>query len=137
MASAETPPPAFGDYYREIYAKEMLAGERPTLPMAWAELEERAREALDDRAIAYVFGGAGSEDTMRANLQAFRRWRIVPSVLGKRVSAEVSYHCSTESSVTPSGSPPSAERRLSALRACTAISVGSDRPQPTLPDGKP
>jgi lactate 2-monooxygenase len=86
MASAETPPPAFGDYYREIYAKGMLAGERPTLPMAWAELEERAREALDDRAIAYVFGGAGSEDTMRANLQAFRRWRIVPRVLRKDLS---------------------------------------------------
>jgi lactate 2-monooxygenase len=65
----------------------MLAGERPTLPMAWAELEERAREALDDRAIAYVFGGAGSEDTMRANLQAFRRWRIVPRVLRKNLSA--------------------------------------------------
>src|SRR5215216_4872457 len=81
MAAPETPPPLFGDYYREIYARGMLAGERPTLPMAWAELEERAREALDDRAIAYVFGGAGSEDTMRANLEAFRRRRIVPRVL--------------------------------------------------------
>ena len=86
MASAETPPPAFGDYYREIYAKGMLAGEPPTLPMAWEELEERARESLDDRAIAYVFGGAGSEDTMRANLEAFRRWRIVPRVLRQDLS---------------------------------------------------
>jgi isopentenyl diphosphate isomerase/L-lactate dehydrogenase-like FMN-dependent dehydrogenase len=59
----------------------MLAGEKPTLPMAWAELERRAEEALDDRAVAYIFGGAGSEDTMRANLEAFRRWRIVPRVL--------------------------------------------------------
>ena len=58
----------------------MLAGERPSLPMAWAELEAKARESLDDRAIAYIFGGAGSEDTMRANLEAFRRWRIVPPV---------------------------------------------------------
>jgi lactate 2-monooxygenase len=80
MAAPETPPPPFGDYYREIYAKGMLAGERPTLPIAWAELEQRARESLDDRAIAYIFGGAGSEDTMRANLEAFRRWRIVPRV---------------------------------------------------------
>ena len=86
MASAETPPPTFGDYYREIYAKGMLAGEPPTLPMAWEELEERARESLDDRAIAYVFGGAGSEDTMRANLEAFRRWRIVPRVLRQDLS---------------------------------------------------
>jgi lactate 2-monooxygenase len=86
MASAETPPPTFGDYYREIYAKGMLAGEPPTLPMAWEELEERARESLDDRAIAYIFGGAGSEDTMRANLEAFRRWRIVPRVLRQDLS---------------------------------------------------
>src|SRR5919198_3411667 len=81
MAEPESPPPLFGDYYREIYAKGMLAGERPTLPMAWAELEERARESLDERAIAYIFGGAGAEDTMRENLEAFWRWRIVPRVL--------------------------------------------------------
>ncbi len=86
MAASETPPPPFGDYYREIYANGMLAGERPTLPIAWGELEERARESLDDRAIAYIFGGAGSEDTMRANLEAFRRWRIVPRVLRQDLS---------------------------------------------------
>ena len=65
----------------------MLAGERPALPMAWAELEERARQSLDDRAIAYIFGGAGAEDTMRTNLEAFRRWRIVPRVLRQDLSA--------------------------------------------------
>src|SRR5262249_27459197 len=87
MAAPETQPPApFGDYYREIYAKGMLAGERPTLPMAWADLEAAAEEKLDDRAIAYIFGGAGSEDTMRANLEAFRRWRIVPRVLARDLS---------------------------------------------------
>src|SRR3954452_20686599 len=86
MATPETPPPLFGDYYREIYAKGMLAGERPTLPMAWAELEAKARDSLDDRGVAYTFGGAGSEDTMRANLDAFRRWRIVPRVLRRDLS---------------------------------------------------
>src|SRR3954454_2834412 len=81
MSASEKPPPLFGDFYREIYAKGMLAGERPTLPMSWTDLEEKARESLDERAIAYIFGGAGSEDTMRANLEAFRRWRIVPRML--------------------------------------------------------
>jgi lactate 2-monooxygenase len=85
--AAQEPQPLFGDYYREIYAKGMLAGERPTLPMAWAELEAAARESLDERAIAYIFGGAGSEDTMRENLEAFRRWRIVPRVLRQDLSA--------------------------------------------------
>ena len=86
MAASETPPPLFGDYYREIYARG-LAGERPALPIAWAELEERARESLDDRATAYISGGAGSEDTMRGNLEAFRRWRIVPRVLRQDLSS--------------------------------------------------
>jgi lactate 2-monooxygenase len=49
-------------------------------------MESSARESLDERAIAYIFGGAGSEDTMRANLEAFRRWRIVPRVLRKDLS---------------------------------------------------
>ena len=71
----------FGDYYNDIYARGMLAGEQPTMPMSWSELERRAAEAMDARTAAYVFGGAGTEDTMRANLDAFRRWRIVPRVM--------------------------------------------------------
>ncbi len=71
----------FGDYYREIYAKGMFASERPEQPIAWAELERAAEESLEERAVAYVWGGAGSEDTMRANLKAFRAWRIVPRVM--------------------------------------------------------
>ena len=59
----------------------MFAEERPAQPIAWAELERAAEESLEERAVAYVWGGAGSEDTMRANLEAFRAWRIVPRVL--------------------------------------------------------
>jgi lactate 2-monooxygenase len=77
-ASAPAYGSPFGDYYREIYARGMLANEQPTMPVSWAELERAAEEALEPRAAAYVYGGAGSEDTMRANLEAFRRWRIVP-----------------------------------------------------------
>jgi lactate 2-monooxygenase len=68
----------FGDYYREIYARGMLADEQPTMPVSWAELERAAEQTLESRAVAYIYGGAGSEDTMRANLAAFRRWRLVP-----------------------------------------------------------
>ena len=68
------------DYYREIYARG-LAGEQPELPVSVAELEERAVEAMEPRARAYVCAGAGSEDTMRANREAFRRRRIVPRML--------------------------------------------------------
>ena len=42
-------------------------GLRPSIPVSVEELEARAREAMDERAANYVFAGAGSEDTMRAN----------------------------------------------------------------------
>lgn len=68
------------DYYREIYLRG-LGGETPTIPVAFAELERRAVEAMEPRAANYVGAGAGSEDTMRANAEAFRRRRIVPAML--------------------------------------------------------
>jgi isopentenyl diphosphate isomerase/L-lactate dehydrogenase-like FMN-dependent dehydrogenase len=72
--------PHHADYIREIYARG-LGGEQPSLPIAVAELEAAALEAMDPNAVAYVFAGAGTEDTMRANREAFRRWRIAPRML--------------------------------------------------------
>jgi len=72
--------PDFADYYREIYAYG-LAGQAPTVPVAVADLERAAAEAMEERAANYVFAGAGSEGTMRANRAAFERWQIVPRML--------------------------------------------------------
>ncbi|HEX5527610.1 MAG TPA: alpha-hydroxy-acid oxidizing protein [Solirubrobacterales bacterium] len=72
------PDPA--DYYREIYARG-LGGEAPAIPVAVAELERAAMEAMDPRAANYVGAGAGSEETMQANQEAFRRRQIVPRML--------------------------------------------------------
>jgi L-lactate dehydrogenase (cytochrome) len=59
-----------------------MSGNAPEHPVSLAELERVVEEALDDdRATAYVFGGAGREETMRSNQEAFRRWRIVPRML--------------------------------------------------------
>jgi len=68
------------DYYREIYIRG-LGGETPAIPVSIAELEHRAVEAMEPRAANYVGAGAGSEDTIRANAEAFRRRRIVPRML--------------------------------------------------------
>lgn len=70
----------FGNYQYEIYLGGM-ADQVPEHPMSWAAWEQAAAEALDDGARGYLFGGAGTEDAMRANLEAFRRWRIVPRML--------------------------------------------------------
>ena len=70
----------FANFQYEFYLRGM-AGERPDLPMGWTQLEEAAREALAPEPRGYVFGGASTEDTMRENLEAFRRHRIVPRML--------------------------------------------------------
>lgn len=73
-------PGALGDYQNEIYLQG-LAGTTPDLPMSPAELETAGLAAMTPEAVGYVAGGAGSEDTVRANRAAFDRWRIVPRML--------------------------------------------------------
>lgn len=68
------------NYQNEIYLAG-LADQVPDQPLAYDALEARARDVLDDGPYGYVAGGAGSEDTMRANRAAFERWRIVPRML--------------------------------------------------------
>jgi len=56
-------------------------GHRPRVPVAARALQARAKQALNARAYAYVAGGAGDENTQRANREAFDRWAVVPRVL--------------------------------------------------------
>ena len=55
-----SPQGAFGDYQLEIYGAG-LQGVLPRFPMAFAELEARAEQALPPSVLSYVAGGAGSE----------------------------------------------------------------------------
>jgi lactate 2-monooxygenase len=67
-------------YQDEIY----LNGLNWTAPQFTTELsaiEAAARAEMTPRAFDYVAGAAGSGDTARENLDAFRRWRIVPRML--------------------------------------------------------
>ena len=63
-----------------------LAGKKLSVPPTISLLEQKAKEALDPSAYDYVAGAAGGESTMRANADAFYRWRIVPRML-RNVSA--------------------------------------------------
>jgi lactate 2-monooxygenase len=58
-----------------------VQGQRPVYPLSVDELEQQAKAVLTPEAYAYVAGAAGAEDTMRANREGFRRWRIVPRFL--------------------------------------------------------
>ena len=64
----------------QLYAQGLVGG-KPSVPVPLHLLEAKAKEILTPRAYDYVAGGAGGEDTMRANREAFYRWRIVPRML--------------------------------------------------------
>jgi len=50
-------------------------------PVEADDWEREAQEKLAPRAFGYIAGGAGSESTIRANRDAFARWRIRPRML--------------------------------------------------------
>jgi lactate 2-monooxygenase len=53
----------------------------PPWPVSFEEWEQAARETLEPGPFDYVAGGAGGEDTMRANREAFYARRIRPRML--------------------------------------------------------
>jgi len=63
-----------------IYVSGM-SGNTPHVPVNISRLEAAAREVMSREGYAYMAGGAGTESTIRANRDAFERWRIVPRML--------------------------------------------------------
>lgn len=78
--AAPSPIPSGPLRQQQIYTAG-LTGTAPSIPVSLAALEQKAKEVLPPSAFDYVAGGAGAEDTMRANREAFHKWRIVPRML--------------------------------------------------------
>src|SRR5580704_6694820 len=75
-----SPIPSGIERQQQIYTLGLTGGAL-SVPVALSLLEQKAREILPPPAFDYVAGGAGGEDTVRANREAFCRWRIVPRML--------------------------------------------------------
>ena len=60
------------EIYQNIY---------PSFPISYEDWEYRASQVLEKGAFDYAAGGAGAEDTMKANREAFYKWRIEPQIL--------------------------------------------------------
>jgi isopentenyl diphosphate isomerase/L-lactate dehydrogenase-like FMN-dependent dehydrogenase len=71
---------SFADYQNEVYLNG-LADQAPAFPVGWRDLEAAGLAAMTPQARGYVSGGAGGEETMRANREAFDHWRLVPRML--------------------------------------------------------
>jgi len=78
MTDAFAPQP--GDFQTEIYFNALF-GNPPSFPMSYADLEVRAAQALPPWVLSYVAGGAGDEQTQRANVDAFKNWGLMPRMM--------------------------------------------------------
>ncbi len=68
------------DWQKQIYLGG-FAGKKAALKINIQHLEESARLRMSPEAFAYIAGGAGNESTMRANREAFEKYKIVPRML--------------------------------------------------------
>jgi isopentenyl diphosphate isomerase/L-lactate dehydrogenase-like FMN-dependent dehydrogenase len=80
---------SFAAYQNEIYLNG-LGGVLPPFTTDPESLEASARQRLEDGPYWYVAGGAGSGSTVRANREAFDRWRIVPRMLREATTRDLS-----------------------------------------------
>ena len=60
------------------------------VPGDLSQLENEAAKVLSPEALAYILAGAGDADTMRANAEAFRRWKIRRRTGNKPAKADLS-----------------------------------------------
>jgi lactate 2-monooxygenase len=79
----------FGSYQNEIYLQG-LGEQTPAFTTDGTRLADAARERMESGPFGYVFGGAGSGATVRANREAFDRWRIVPRMLTDATQRDLS-----------------------------------------------
>jgi lactate 2-monooxygenase len=106
-----------------------VSGESPW-PISAAEWERRAAETLEPGPFDYIAGGAGSEATMRANLEAFERRRLRPRMLTGNTERDISVEVLGTRSPVPFLLAPigvlsiaHAEGELAVARAAAATGV--------------
>ena len=71
----------YGGFGTERQSGIYAAGTPPALPIRPEVLEAEAARTLRPEVADYVAGGAGSESTVRANLEEFDRWHLIPRML--------------------------------------------------------
>jgi lactate 2-monooxygenase len=106
-----------------------VSGESPW-PISPEEWESRAGEVLEPGPFDYIAGGAGSESTMRANLEAFERRRLQPRMLSGNIERDLSVEVLGTRSPAPFFLAPigvlsiaHAEGELAAARAAAAAGI--------------
>lgn len=65
---------------KNIFLKGM-AGRKPSIPVAFKNLELKAKDKLSKKAYAYIAGGAGEGTTIRANRNGFSRYSFKANMM--------------------------------------------------------
>lgn len=76
-------------YQLKIYM-EGADSKKPSLPVAFEDLEQRARETLSPEAFGYIAGAAGGETTMMNNKLAYNKWQILPRMMTDTSECDIS-----------------------------------------------
>lgn len=118
-----------GDIQNAIYLGG-LSGQRPVVPTSPRALRQAARGALAPETYDYVAGSAGTESTARANVAAFRRYRIVPRMLSGVTAREYAATVAGQQLSVPVLAAPVGvldivhpEAELAVARACAAAGI--------------
>lgn len=90
MSQPKSPAPGPGRTRQTQIFVDGLGGARPLVPVDPEGLRKAARRKLDGAAYAYLAGGAGTERTMRANLDAFAGVKLIPRRLCGSASRDLS-----------------------------------------------
>ena len=99
-------------------------------PLTAADWEAKAAEMLEPGPFGYIAGGAGTEATMRANLEAFERRRLRPRMLAGNLVRDLSIEVLGLRSPVPfllapigvlSIAHPDAERAVARAAAATGV----------------
>jgi len=99
-------------------------------PLTAADWEAKAAEMLEPGPFGYIAGGAGTEATMRANLEAFERQRLRPRMLAGNLVRDLSIEVLGLRSPVPfllapigvlSIAHPDAERAVARAAAATGV----------------
>jgi lactate 2-monooxygenase len=121
----------YGDWQFSIYI-DGLSGERPSLPVTFDELAQRAQRVMPEEIWSYVAGGAGDERTQAANVRAFDGWGVMPRMLAGASQRDLSIelfgvHLPTPLMLAPIGvlgiCDPDGHGDLLAARASAASGV--------------
>src|SRR5215469_10947451 len=67
-----------------------IAGKRPAVPFNAEALRELAKKKMSGKAWAYIDGGAGNEESIRANSVAFSAVKIRPRMMHPNETADFS-----------------------------------------------